>query len=437
MFHQRLLWLVIGAALLSSCGGGGATTSNPPAPSTPTPLARPDTVGTIAAYSGTLTENDVNNLIGATPVPSLTTSNVTTTIATSRDGAGNPLFTSTEKDTTPLETLTTTTVATVAYQTQPNGVTNVRALKTVANDSNGVVYETDYGNNNGLLAILPETNGTFSNDAQETYKETDPGINVGAGGTQNVTTERDVNADGSYTQTSVDKNATTGANVNDVATEKADFSGSLVLASIPGGRTFTFSAPSGGTISYQYANGSTNTTTTTTVPNWIPAIATPSVEKDTISTGATIDPSCKPAAQYGTTATKVIQEITIADAVLGTLETRTTTSYDNPGPGTICAVVADSISTFYDYSGQEGPAPRLFPSNSATVPAETVTIAETLSLQSTNAPSSSSSSRATASAGATGLILPRSLVLAHVEHLVHQQALRRIAALHATGGSSK
>lgn len=389
-------------------------------------------MGTQAQYTGSLTETDVNNLIAATPVTTTSSFAVTNAVATGADAQGNSTFTSTEADASQLRTLTTTTVATVAYQQQSGGSVAVRAVKTVATDSNGVITEVDYGANNGLLTLLPENAGSFTNDAKATYKETDPGQSVTAG-TQNVTTERDVNADGSYTQTTATFDAGL-APVTNVATEKPDFSGTLQLNNIPRTRTFTFSAPAGGSISYVYHNGATGTDTTTTVPDWIPAAVTkPSVETDTITPASAIDPACKPAARYGTSATKVTQTVTTADAVLGTLETRVTTSYDVLGAGTICATVSDALQTFYDFSEQEGPVPRLFPSRSATVPAETVTVTETLALQSIAVPSAVR--RAPSALASAGLVLPPSLVSARVGRLVHERALR-LAALRASGGVS-
>jgi hypothetical protein len=427
LFHQRSLGLFLGAALLSGCGGSGT-----PAFQGPPPIARPNTVGTQAQYTGTLTESDVNNLIAATPVTTTNSFAVTNAIATGADAQGNSTFTSTESDASQLRTLTTTTVATVAYQQQASGTVSVRALKTVATDSNGVITEADYGSNNGLLTLLPENAGGFTNDAKATYKETDPGQNV-SGGTQAVTTERDVNADGSYTQTTGTFDSSL-APVTNTATEKADFSGTLQLNNIPKTRTFTFAAPAGASISYVYHNGASGTNTTTTVPNWIPpTVTTPSVETDTIAPASAIDPACKPAPQFGTSATKVTQTVTTADAVLGTLEKRVTASYDVLGAGTICATVSDTLQTFYDFSEQEGPAPRLFPSGSATVPAETVTVTETLALQSSVAPSAAR--RAPSALDAAGLVLPPSLVSARVGRLVHERALR-LAALRTSGGVS-
>lgn len=436
MFQKRFLGMLVGSALLSGCGGSSGTPSVP-GPS-PIPLsARPNTAGTQAQFTGTLTENDVNNVIAATPVTTTTTSALTDTVATAADAQGNTTFTSTEAAVSQLRTVTTSTTATVAYQAQSGGTVNVRALKTVASDTNGVTYETDYGSNNGLLTVLPETAGTFSNDAKATYKETDPGQNIGATGTQNVTTQRDINADGSYTQTTGTFDYSLKPTTN-TAQEAADFSGTIGLNNLPGTRLFTFSAPAGGSISYTYYNGASKRTAKSTVPNWIPSSQTaPSIETDTIATNAALDASCTVPSKYGATGTKVTQTITTADGAQGTLEKRTTTSYDVLGAGTICATVADTIQAFYDFSEQEGGVPRLVPSGSATVPIATTSVAETLSLQSTNAPGTSSAQRAPASLAGAGLILPHALISAHAEHVVHQRALQRLAALRHLGGLTK
>ncbi len=409
--------------------------------------SRPGASGFSATYTGTLSENVVNNIIAPTPVPNASNYQVATSVSTVNDSSGNTVFTANETDNGGQKTVTTTTNSTVAYQSAGSS-TNVRTLKTVATDSNGVTYETDYGSNNGLSTVLPETAGTFSNDAAEEYKESDPGIaslNPDTNALWGVSIDRRVNADGTYLQWN---GALTGAVsgisvVDDVAIENTDFSGILYLPAVPNGRLFKFDAPTGGSVTYRYFNPCASQTCylghlpalTNTVPNWLPA-SNPSVETDTITAGASLDPSCAPAAKYGTTATKVTQSITIADGILGTIETRTTSSYDVSGPGTICTVVSDVIKTFYDYSEQEGPAPRLFPSGSATTPAEQITIAETLSLQSSNAPGTSSTQRSTSSVSA-GIIMPKSLMLARVEHLAHQRALLSLTKQLSSGGSTK
>jgi hypothetical protein len=451
LFQKRLLGLLVGTAIIAGCGGGGVSAPAPIGQPSPAPSSdRPNESGLQAQYVGTLTENDTNNLIGATPVPMITTSTATMSVTVATSGTTST-FTSTESDAGPTSTVTTTTTATVAYNAEANGTTQLQASKVVATDSNGNTYETDFGPGNGLLDVIPEANGTFANNAQESYKESNPGTSSAAaplgvncpsaGSPTTVSTDREVNTDGSYTQCN---GALTPVDtwVDNIALETGPlttpvgpaFGGTLTLNSLAGGRLFTFSPPAAGSIGYTYYNGVSHTTAPSTVPDWIPSTLTqPSVETDTIATGQPLDPTC--ATTFGTVANKVAQTITIADAILGTLETKTTATYDINGPGTVCTVVSDTLENFYDFSDQEGGVPRLYPSDSATIPAETITISETLSLSSTTPPAGKA--RATASVGGS-LLLPRSIAMAHVAHLVRQKALQlRTAALRSRGGTAK
>ncbi len=219
--------------------------------------ARPGASGFSAQYTGTYSENDVNNVIGSTPVPSAMSYQVATTISTANDNSGNTVFTSTEADNGGLKTVTTTTNATVAYQASGSS-TNVRTLKTVATDSNGVTYETDYGANNGLQTVLPESGGSFSNDGQLEYKETDPGIaGIGAVSMQNAARRRARASTAARTATARTRSTTARTRpaasvVDNVA------SGGVELQRRPaaelGARTAastSFNPPSGSTIEYQ------------------------------------------------------------------------------------------------------------------------------------------------------------------------------------------
>ncbi|MDB5043726.1 MAG: hypothetical protein JWN27_4452 [Candidatus Eremiobacteraeota bacterium] len=459
MSHRRLLGLLIGTALLAGCGGGGNTVFTPggnnvvtPGP-TPTPIPTPTPspppngraglAGVSANYTGTLTETDTNNVIGASPVSTTSTAQVTSLVKTTRDISGNTVFTNTETDVAQLRTTSASIVATVVYQTVPAG-TNVRTLSTVETDSSGAIFETDFGKNNGLVDILPEADGvTFTNDGGLTYKETDPGVNPGA-----VTTTRQQNPDGSYSSTTNTLDAS-GIPRTNTATEGVDQSGTYrieALAAVDAGgnvtslgRAFTFAAPVGAAppaIGYYNltAAGSLGSVRVQTQPgvNWLPNVTSLVSETDTISANQKLDTSCAPAAAFAGTATLVKQVVTTVDVVLGTIETRTTSAYDQFIPGTVCAVVSDSIQNFYDYSQQEGNF-RLFPAQTAT-PVATVTVNETLSLQSVTPPSTSSSARSTSSLGA-GLVLPHSLVASRVEHVVHQQGLRRLLTRRSAGGN--
>lgn len=455
---QRVLLCVGVGLLLAGCGGGNSGGSTPNPVVTPG-SDRPNTSGTVAAYSGSLTETQTNNVIYTNPLPSpiattgpsptpgpvSATENATVvaTIATGTSGT-NTTYTLSESDAFQLETQTSTTVATVAFQAGGGGTTDVRALSTVENDSNGSTFSTTFGATNGLLDVIPEANGSFTNTAAETYAETDPGQTLGANG-ETATDSRTVNADGSYTESVV----VPVFGITDSNQVNSDFSAVEELLAFGGG--YEFSAPAAGSITYGFypANGSgTGLTTppefTAPIPDWIPATqTTPSMETDTIQTGATLDARCAPAATYSGTPNLVKQTLTVADSAQGTLETRVTQSFDVAGIGTVCSTVDDTINGFYDYSGQEGPY-LLVTGVPADDPITTIGVSEVLSLSSINGSSKLSSSREAAALSRAGTAyLPRSLALASVEHRVHQALLRKVqearraAAAHAFKGVAK
>ncbi len=395
--------------------------------------ARPGVAGVTQQYAGTLTEVDANDAInGASPPPSLTTvSKATVSVVSSSDAADTSgtqtgvTFTANETDASNLTTLTSTTTSTVLYQQQSSGPTNVRLKKTVANESSGVVYEHDYTGTSGLTTVLPEIAQTFSNDASETYLETDPGISV-TNGMQQVTTTKTINADGSYTATYQEPNISTGAPATDTATENSDFSGFLALNSVDPGFQVQFSAPSNGTIAYAIVDPNLSLDNPATTASYIPATSTqPSSETDTITPSQQLDASCTNATTYAS-ANKIVQSKTVVDAIFGTVETKTLTAYDVNSVGTVCTVVADTVKSFYDYSGQEGPY-LLTVSGSATAPVLTTTISETLSLQSVSSAQTQSAGHSQQSVG-SALALPIETIAAHVEHLARQREMQRIAS---------
>jgi len=405
--------------------------------------SRPAASGQTASYVGRLAETDTNNIIGpipapsATPVPVTTTTNaqVTATVTASTDGNGNTVFTSVENDATALRTIQTTTKSTIAYQ--PNGsTTNVRALQTLATDSNGANYETDFGANNGLQTVLPETAATsFSNDGALTYAESDPGINVDpVTGLLSANIIRHQNADGSFDEISVTKNFS-GKSYADRLHMDPDFSAFTTV--LPYGGEYKFNAPTATTQTYGFyfinPNGTLTQNFTRTFNRWIPNQPTAVVETDIIKPNQTLDANCSVPSKYGTTATLVQQQQSNVDAARGIIETRTVSSFDVPGAGTLCMILSDTQQYFYDYSGQEG---FVLLARSSRGIVETIGVFEVLSLQSTNAPGSSSVARATSSV-APSMFLPRSLALSHVQHLAHLASLKRSATMNHFGGLNK
>ena len=404
--------------------------------------ARPGTTGLTEQYAGTLTEVDANNAIaggpGATPAPTQTpVSTTTTSVATvavsaaadAADTSGSTTgvtFTANETDAANLTTLTSTTTSTVLYQQQTNGTINVLLKQLLTAESTGVSYEHVYGAATAtpkLTTILPETNGTFSNDASETYYETDPGIGVTGTG-QQVTTTSVIAGTGTYTSTFLDPNAVTGTPVADTATENGNFSGVLDYNSIDDTFQIRYGAPTNGLITLALVDPSSALDNVFTFPSYIPAgMTTPSTETDTIVTSVPLGTSCTDALKYPT-ATGVTQTKTVVDAIFGTVETRTTTSYDVLGVGTVCTVLSDTVNSYYDYGNQEGGA--LIAYDTSATPILTTTVSETLSLESTNATQLQSSLRSTQSVGTS--TMPIVALAAHVQHVAHQRAIARLRA---------
>ncbi len=438
MYLQRVL-LCFGMGLLfAGCGNGGTYTPPP----VPTPSPGPDRLsasGTVAVYGGTYSETDSNLVIGPNPVSTTQNGTVSDTITTSTDASGHTVYTSAESDAFPLRTLSSTTKATVAFQPASTGQTDVRTLSTIETDSTGAVFSTTYGPNNGLQTVIPEQSGTFANDAQETYDESDPGVTVGASG-QGTTVARTVNADGSYAE--LVNIAIVG--VQDSNLMASDFSAREELLEFNGG--YEFSKPANGKIVYGFydstAPGSPTLSTkpdfTAPIPDWIPPSQTkPSIETDTITNGATLDARCPNHGPFAYAPNLVKQTLTAVDAALGTVETRTTQSFDVAGAGSVCVTVDDKIDAYYDYSGQEGPF-LLVPSPQAGLVLLNTTIAEAVGLKSLNGSTSFGKMRSSASLKAPApALLPRSLLVASIQHRVHQALLRRLEAARAANGVSK
>jgi hypothetical protein len=381
--------------------------------------SRPATAGDSLSYAGSLTTSISNDVISSSPVTSNQTAAVTQTVAVSAGPSGGVTVTDEEVDQYQLSTLTTTTAATLAYQTSATS-TVVQMLESTATDSNGATYQTKYSPTSGLLTVEPENAGTFGpNDASQTYSETDPGINVGASG-QSVTTTRTTDANGSYQETTTNADASTN-----VAVENADGSGTYAIQSAAQGPfQVTFGPPTTGasaTIPISLVASKSDANNTVNAPLWYPLPLALYVESDTISAAGGYDSRCNVPAVYGAAASKVVQVISSVDAVYGNLENQTTTAYDVAGIGTVCSVFADTTQTFYDYTGQE---PKFITFNSTAFPILSSTVTEVLSITAaavSGAPvATASNKRATSALGHLALELGR-------ERFRHAVRLTRIA----------
>ncbi len=436
MFHRRILVLGIVTVALAGCGGGGNSSVPPPSP-TATPNDRPVVTNSTLTYSGNMTESATNNFISDTPVT--TTANATVTdVVTTSGTATAPVYTSIETDNGTLRTSSSQTITDVTVSGTTSQV--FRATSTSYADTtggapgSGTTSMTTYGPNNGELTVVPETGGaTFTNDAKQSYVEVDPGQTsalvapAACPAASGFTIDRQVNSDGTYTQCTAGQNGDgSGTPVYDVATELPGFTGTLQLNSTDGGRLYTFSAPAGTTIPYTYTNEfyTPPHVSAFTSVNWITAAA-PVVETDAITANVAAPSGC--GAFSGTNET--LQTITTTDAVLGTMETRTTATYDLPGTGTVCVAVNDTIGEFYDYTETTAPS-RLVSTPVATTPVQQIALSEVVGLSAIDA----AAAKARASAGsAQTAFIPRTLVTEGVTRFLHAEAKRRLANLNLGG----
>ncbi len=226
------------------------------------------------------------------------------------------------------------------------------------------------GVNDQLADVLPEVVGTkWSNMAGRTEATNDNE------GTTSTTTYAD---DGSYTGTitypyNSDPTPNPAGTLTNYATTVAKSDGSgmlttpLIGSALQYDSTFTFSAPSAagpsGTITETTveapATGSTSapTTTTTAIPNWMPATVPGSLYSETdVDNGPTALPSsCPvPTGYAATMPNQIVETQNAVDPVSGFLDTTTTTTYDTLVLGPVCIVVNDVLTQYYDFTGQNG-----------------------------------------------------------------------------------
>ena len=389
---------------------------------------RPGNVGDSFSFTGSLTSTI--QLVNRNPTqPQVDTAAVALTstvkaasIVTTPLPAVTTGAHSDETDTYPLLTVKTGTDNVYAYATgtaagvPPTVVPGTVAIvSSVATDSNGVQYATGFDpggavSGNGILDVLPEKAGSFGpNNAVLQYQETDQA---------KFTRQRTVSASGAYTEQGTDA-------FNDVQTitVNADNSASYDARQYSGLR-FTMTAPSAPPnprIILRVFNSAGTQIAAFNLASWIPTTMTqPSVETDVNNGSQTYPASCNVPAKYGTAGNQIVQTITRADAALGNLETFTTTTYVAPRVGPVCIQLADSVQTFYDYTGQNGFSLLV---SGGTVPLQLTSLAETLTLQSATVEGGTatlSSSRGTSSLSSGGAAA-LSFARARFEHVVREK----------------
>ncbi len=306
----------------------------------------PATAGDTITLAGKLTHTIARPL----PAPSAVASPVTTvtnvtdvlkiasTVATFGLQTGLDDENVVETDAAPLQTLTTTSDTYDGFVAS-GSLQELFQFGTTSTDSNGVKDATTFGNGNGQLDELPDTNGaTWTNTGAQVFAETEP---------DNTTVARTSNADGTYVET----DTYLGGFPSTLQTN-ADLSASITSL---GGASInvTYGAPAGGTIAYSlvFAPAYGLSPVTGLITDWFP---TTTIYSDSFAktTSQTIPSTCAVPATVGTTGTAVAETTTHLDTVLGTFEKRVQTVYNVPGFGSVCAVLGDTIDTYYDYTGQ-------------------------------------------------------------------------------------
>jgi hypothetical protein len=159
-----------------------------------------------------------------------------------------------------------------------------------------------------------------------------------------------------------------------------DGSGSYVFAGI----TFAYAAPAGGNITLTISSPG-SPPKSRTFPAWFPSWFTPGTSTSYITDSFAdngskpFDASCSVPSSVGTSGAQIVETYNVLDPILGYAETRTTTTYDVDGWGPACVVIADTLSSYYDYSDD---TTRIDYQSTNGQPNSVNTITQTLSVQS-------------------------------------------------------
>jgi hypothetical protein len=375
----------------------------------------PGNTNDVFHFTGTL--STTTQFATTSPQTDAATVALTSTVTgfTPAAGGGQNAVSSVEVDTYPLQTITTKTTSQDNYATSGSSST-VSIANSDAIDSNGAEFQNAYGTGNGILDVLPETAGTFGpNNAALTYRENDPA----SFGRQRVTA-----ATGTFNEQDQDT-------FGDLQTiiGNADFSASYDATQFSG-FSFTMTAPAGTPAMITIALFAATPTGlqsdgSATVRSWIPAGLTQlSTETDVDTASVAYPAACQVPAKYGTSGHQLVATIRRVDPALGNSEVETATTYTAPAVGPVCIVLADQVTTFYDYTGQNG---SVITVGALGHPVQITATMETLTLQSATTSGgtiASSVKRGTASvsqAFAPAAFAPVAFARARFEHAVRER----------------
>jgi hypothetical protein len=356
------------------------------------PAANGDTLNDVGSSLETIARPNQS----PSPEPTATvpaTIKQTTVVATGKTFAGQSNLTDyqeSEADTllSPLRTITTKSDNYFRFVKTMTGQ-NFQEIGFSSTDSYGVKITLVYGAGNGLVDELPELGGqAWTNDAALTETELDP---------DGQSSTRTVHADGTYTETVNFPGGYTSS-----VSESADTSGTY--------RVHRFGSAYNGDFVYNYAtpNPSGSGGPTITITNIRPApFASP---------GATASPTPLPTILYtvkdwypnhlgpftfaketdadngftplastcdddvvsrsGNSGNKIVQTKSRLDTIFGELEAETVTTWVQKNVGPACVQINDTVTDYYDLSGQN--AQNYFTS----APIQITSFNETVSLES-------------------------------------------------------
>ncbi len=352
-YHAALLGAAVVSAL-AACGGGGGSGTPAPGPSpNPSPAGsfRPAKNGDSFHYDGTLVETfwrpaQPGPSNAPSPVPTSTTNwtvdNLTTvaTNATFHGMGGLTDFAENEVD-TGLQTISSVTDDFFLFPASGAGPLIEDGFQSI--DSNFVLTDVQRSASSGVVDMLPETAGAlWSDTALRTSVETDP---------DRQTLTRYTNADGSYAETDAFPDGTLSS-----AIANPDGSGLYqVLKGTPSETDYTYTAPAGGniTITVTAPASPVPSPTVFTVPDWQPAggLASDSYADNGI---VAIPAGCALPANFGTHGYDVSEHRTAVDPIFGSIEDVTEHAYIVQGRGVACVTRHDSLTAYYDFTGQNG-----------------------------------------------------------------------------------
>ena len=418
---------------LPGCGGGsggsntlpsqiGQSSSTPtPAPaSAPTPAVSPSpyphTEGDVFVYGGTLTQayqSFPEVVAPGTPAPeptSVTTQNVTQTVtvrANQSFNGGSGLFDmhSAEIDSY-ASGLKSTTSTTDTYE----------AIAQAGSSSQLVSYGTQFTDEAGdsmtvsyapqiILDQLPHTPGAqWSNGPGATVLQALAGNANGSA----ITVQRTVHSDGTYSETTTypPGYAAPGYTGTGNIQENTDGSGTFAWVSNGSAITLEYSEPvpqaTGApliTVAEFFGLDPTPANAPNasfTLPTWYGSAPAFYGETDKDLGAVPVPSSCGLNSSFPKQAYAIAQTVDRTDTVLGYTEHQTVTNYAADGYGTLCTVLSDTQTLYYDFNGDQAFVFTTKP------PLEIASVTETLALQ----PSSSITTAKVRTQSAAGQTTP-------------------------------